>query len=212
MDREKRGLRSSILALALLFFAAPTLAQDDQFKAQADPHAQVEKITVELLNVIGNHAEQYPANELEYFAALGGLLEANVDFKFIARFVMGPYAKKASSEQRARFAQKFRESLIETYGRGLIGYSDQEIILLPHDALTPSQRRVTVRQEIRGDDGIYPLAYTMARKKTGEWMVINMRINGISLVKTFRSQFVQSAQRASGDIDAVIAGWSSEST
>ena len=131
MDREKRGLRSSILALALVFFAAPTLAQDDQFKAQADPHAQVEKITVELLNVIGNHAEQYPANELEYFAALGGLLEANVDFKFIARSVMGPYAKKASSEQRARFAQKFREGLIETYGRGLIGYSDQEIILLP---------------------------------------------------------------------------------
>ena len=212
MDREKRGLRSSILALALVFFAAPTLAQNDQFKALADPHAQVEKITVELLNVIGNHAEQYPANELEYFAALGGLLEANVDFKFIARSVMGPYAKKASSEQRARFAQKFREGLIETYGRGLIGYSDQEIILLPHDALTPSQRRVTVRQEIRGDDGIYPLAYSMARKKTGEWMVINMTINGISLGKTFRSQFVQSAQRAGGDIDVVIAGWSSEST
>ena len=125
---------------------------------------------------------------------------------------MGPYAKKASPTQRTIFAQKFREGLIETYGRGLIGYRDQQIILLPHDDLKSDQRRVTVKQEIRSDDGIYPLAYSMARKKTGQWMVINMTINGISLGKTFRSQFVQSAQRAGGDIDAAIAGWSSEST
>ena len=84
--------------------------------------------------------------------------------------------------------------------------------MLPHSALKAGQRRVTVKQEIRGDDGIYPLAYSMARKKTGEWMVINMTINGISLGKTFKSQFVQSAQRSGGDINGVIAGWSSEST
>ncbi|MDG0971599.1 MAG: ABC transporter substrate-binding protein [Porticoccaceae bacterium] len=212
MDTVKTGLRSSILALTLALFAPLILAQASQPKVEADPYAQVEQITVELLEVIGQHSEQYPANEAEYFAALGGLLDTNVDFKFIARSVMGPYAKKASSTQRATFAEKFRQGLIETYGRGLIGYSDQQIILLDHEDLKAGQRRVTVKQEIRGDDGVYPLAYSMARKKTGQWMVINMTINGISLGKTFRSQFVQSAQRAGGDIDATIAGWSSEST
>ena len=123
-----------------------------------------------------------------------------------------PMPKRLVPTQRAGFAQKFRQGLIETYGRGLIGYSDQQILLLDHDDLKAGQRRVTVKQEIRGDDGVYPLAYSMARKKTGQWMVINMTINGISLGKTFRSQFVQSAQRAGGDIDATIAGWSSKST
>jgi phospholipid transport system substrate-binding protein len=51
----------------------------------------------------------------------------------------------------------------------------------------------------------------MARKKTGQWMVVNVVINGINLGKTFRNQFVQSAQRAGGDVDQVINGWSSES-
>ena len=212
MDREQRGLRSSILAMTLMVISSLVQAQDAQPAPQSNPYAQVEQITVELLTIIGEHSEQYPANELAYFAALGGLLDASVDFTFIARSVMGPYAKKASPTQRTIFAQKFREGLIETYGRGLIGYRDQQIILLPHDDLKSDQRRVTVKQEIRSDDGIYPLAYSMARKKTGQWMVINMTINGISLGKTFRSQFVQSAQRAGGDIDAAIAGWSSEST
>ena len=51
----------------------------------------------------------------------------------------------------------------------------------------------------------------MARKKTGEWMVVNVVINGINLGKTFRNQFVQSAQRSGGNIDQVISGWSSDS-
>jgi phospholipid transport system substrate-binding protein len=32
-------------------------------------------------------------------------------------------------------------------------------------------------------------------------------INGINLGKTFRNQFVQSAQRSGGNIDKVISGW-----
>ena len=212
MNRVKIGLRSMVMTLAVLLAAPMVLAQESRLEAQKDPYALVEQITTELLGVIGEYAEQYPENEDEYFLALGSLLDVSVDFRFIAKQVMGPYFQTASPAQRNTFAQKFREGLIETYGRGLIGYSEQEIVLLPHSALKAGQRRVTVKQEIRGDDGIYPMAYSMARKKTGEWMVINMTINGISLGKTFKSQFVQSAQRSGGDIDGVIAGWSSEST
>ena len=61
---------------------------------------------------------------------------------------------------------------------------------------------------IRGADGGYPLAYTMAFKKsTGQWMILNMTINGISLRKTFQSQFLQSAKKLGGNIDQVVAGW-----
>jgi phospholipid transport system substrate-binding protein len=50
----------------------------------------------------------------------------------------------------------------------------------------------------------------MARKKTGEWMVINMTISGINLREIFRNQFSQAVQQSSGDIDAVISGWITE--
>ena len=172
------------------------------------PYEKIEQITVDLLNVIEQHREDYPVNQLAFFAALNSILDASVDFKYIAKQVMGPYAKTASTEQRELFAQAFRDGLVETYGRGLIGYSGQEMILLNHADIKPGQRKVVVKQEIRGIDGVYPLAYTMAFKKsTGQWMILNMTINGISLRKTFQSQFLQSAKKLGGNIDQVVAGW-----
>ena len=52
----------------------------------------------------------------------------------------------------------------------------------------------------------------MGLNKKAEWRVINVIINGINLGKTFRSQFVQAAQKNQGDLDQVIANWGSEAT
>lgn len=184
-----------------------TIAQDNA----SDPYQQIEQVTVELLDTIATHQVGYPENEKAYFASLESLLRDRIDFAFISRNVMGSYHKKATPEQRARFAATFRSGLVETYGRGLIGYENQEIVLVKAEKVAEGQRRLTVKQEIRSADTVYPLEYSMARKKTGQWMVVNVVINGINLGKTFRNQFVQSAQRAGGDIEKVINGWSSES-
>ena len=196
------------LALAgVMGFVSLSAAQDDT----SDPYQQIEQVTVELLNTIATHQDGFPENERAYFDGLDALLQDSIDFAFIARNVMGSYHKQATEEQRASFAATFRTGLIETYGRGLIGYENQEIVLVKVQAVPEGQRRLTVKQEIRSTDTVYPLEYSMARKKTGQWMVVNVVINGINLGKTFRNQFVQSAQRAGGDIDQVINGWSSES-
>ncbi len=198
------GLLAFTGAMGVVSLAA---AQDNT----SDPYLQIEQVTVELLDTIATHQVAYPANEEAYFDSLEQLLRDRIDFAFIARNVMGNYHKQATPEQRARFAATFRSGLVETYGRGLIGYENQEIVLVNAGEVAEGQRRLTVKQEIRSADTVYPLEYSMARKKTGQWMVVNVVINGINLGKTFRNQFVQSAQRAGGDVDQVINGWSSES-
>jgi phospholipid transport system substrate-binding protein len=100
--------------------------------------------------------------------------------------------------------------LVETYGRGLINYGDQKIVLINRTPLKQGQKTLVVQQEIRSSGNTYPLRYSMARKKTGEWMVINMTISGINLREIFRNQFSQAVQQSSGDIDAVISGWITE--
>ena len=199
-----------VLALSLtgaLGLVSLTVAED----VVSDPYQQIEQVTVELLDTIATYQAGYPENEAAYFDSLDALLRDRVDFAFIARNVMGSYNKVATAEQRARFAATFRSGLVETYGRGLIGYENQEIVLVKAGTVAEGQRKLTVKQEIRSADTVYPLEYSMARKKTGQWMVVNVVINGINLGKTFRNQFVRSAQRAGGDIEQVINGWSSES-
>ena len=195
------------IAVALLTVSAAMVSAAN---TASDPYKKIEEVSVELLDIIAAHRDTYPEAEAAYFDKLDQLLAAHVDFGFIARNVMGSYGRSASPEQRALFAKTFRDGLVETYGRGLIGYNDQKIVLLAAEPLAEGQRRVTVKQEIRSVDNVYPLEYSLARKKTGEWMVVNVVINGINLGKTFRNQFVQSAQRSGGDIDQVISGWLSD--
>ena len=204
----KKWFCMGLLTLAgALGVVSLTIAQDNA----SDPYQQIEQVTVELLETIAKHKDAYPENEKAYFNSLEGLLLGRIDFAFIARNVMGNYYKQATPEQRARFAATFRSGLVETYGRGLIGYENQEIVLVNVGQVAEGQRRLTVKQEIRSAETVYPLEYSMARKKTGQWMVVNVVINGINLGKTFRNQFVQSAQRAGGDLEQVINGWSSKS-
>ncbi|MDG1693930.1 MAG: ABC transporter substrate-binding protein [Porticoccaceae bacterium] len=172
-----------------------------------DPYEKIEKITQELISIISLHQKDYPKNEKQYFEAISDLLINTVDFNYIAKKVMGQYRANITKQQRLLFAEKFRQGLIETYGRGLINYGNQQIVLINRSPLKKGQKTLILQQEIVSSGNKFPLRYSMARKKTGEWMVINMTISGINLRDIFRNQFSQSVQQMSGDFDAVISGW-----
>ncbi len=96
---------------------------------------------------------------------------------------------------------------METYGRGLLTYSNQKIVVFPLPEADQGKRKVVVKQEIQGVEQTYPLQYSMGLNRDGEWKVINVTINGINLGQTFRNQFEQAAVKYNGDINQVIANW-----
>jgi len=195
----------SFFALILLLLAMPSQSQVIE-----DPYQKIESVSQQLVEIIAAHQKEYPKNEMQYFDAISNLMNGLVDFRYIAKKVMGPYRTMATQQQIALFAQIFRQGLIETYSRGLLNYKNQKIVLVEQKPLKNGQRKVVIKQEIRSSGNVFPLEYFMARKKTGEWMVINMSLSGINLRDIFRNQFLQAAQKSSGDIDTVIAGWTSE--
>ena len=74
--------------------------------------------------------------------------------------------------------------------------------------MSKEKRVIDAKQEIRGATAVYPLNYVMTKKrKTGEWNIVNVTLNGINLSKTFSSQFQNAARKSSGNIDTVIDGW-----
>ena len=158
------------------------------------PHQLVEKVTSEMLTTIIEHRDDFDNNPAPLIDKMNQLLDQLVDFTWIATNVMGPYRKGASLEQHQRFAETFRHSLVETYSRGMLTYSDEKILLIPPKNELGDSRKVVVSQEIHGAKDIYPLKYTMAKNRQGEWKILNVVINGINLGKTFRNQFVQAVE------------------
>ena len=94
-------IRNTLLGnvIGLLICVSQVAYTENVTAFENDPFQQIEQVTDELLKVIADHAEAYPANEQTYFAALSNLLEQHIDFNYIAKKVMGPYAKAATAEQ-----------------------------------------------------------------------------------------------------------------
>ena len=164
-------------------------------------------MTNQLLIIIDAHRSNYPENEEDYFLSLNNLLGDFVEFNFVAKRVMGSSYGKVDPELRKSFLDVFKRGLIESYGRGLMAYSNEEIVILNRQNL-PDTGRVIVKQEIQDGNSSYPLQYMMVRKRSDKtWTIVNVSLNGIDLTKTFASQFRNSITRHSGNLSKVIDSW-----
>ena len=197
-----------LLWVSLFFTAGQALANADP--APHSAHAIVQSVQDQLLSTIRNGENIVENDEEAYIGKVQLILAPVVDFSYIARGVMGGYAKQASSGQRERFAEVFKYGLVSTYARGMASYADREISIVPLKIEIGGRKSISVAQEIRGPDGVNRVSYTMKLNRKGDWKLVNVVLNGINLGITFRTQFYQAMKKSSGDMDYVIAGWSAE--
>lgn len=204
-SRKSPGFFMSTIACLLL--ASQLVLAGDAVKK---PEDVVEQVASDLFAV----AKANPgakANSEAYFNSIEKVLEPVVDFNFIAYVVMGESGKKASKEQRQQFAEVFKSGLVRSYAKGIANYADSEIKILPVEANPKKPGSVMVRQEVKDKGEIHHLAYSMRlNKKSNEWKLINVTLNGVNLGQSFRSQFTQALAKQGGDIDKVIETWLSE--
>jgi len=197
-----------LLWVSLLFTAGQALATAEL--AAHSAHAIVQDVQDQLLTTIRDDANIVEADEEAYFSKVQVILAPVVDFSYIARGVMGGYAKQASSEQRERFSEVFKYGLVSTYAKGMASYADRQIAIVPPKTEIGGRKSISVAQEIRGPDGVNRVSYTMKLNREGDWKLVNVVLNGINLGITFRTQFYQAMKKSSGNMDLVIADWSAE--
>jgi phospholipid transport system substrate-binding protein len=111
------------------------------------------------------------------------------DFVRMSRWVLGKNWRTASNEQKKQFIAEFRTLLVRTYAKALLEYTgEQKINYLPvHEGKDP--KKVVIRTEIIQDGGLpLPIHYTLYQKNDA-WKVIDIKVEGVSLVANYRSSF-----------------------
>lgn len=204
-------IRLGLYLLLLLSASMATVASANAPGEFVSPREAVKNSITRVLMRIETERERLDA-EPEYARELvREELDGLVDFKRITRLVMDEYFAKSSKEQKYAFLKVFKDGLINTYASGITLYQGQEITVLPTEEGDINGRRARVKTELSTNDGrVVPIHFSLYQDKRGAWMIENIIVNGLNLGKTFRAQFAQSAEQANGDIDQVIAGWSSE--
>jgi len=206
------------LLVAIYGHAAPVEVKPESVAApvssvaahQSEPHQLVQNITDELLSLLKSGKLDPVAQPEETYVHLSKVLDPVIAFDYIAKGVMGRYAKTVSSEQKTLFTERFKRGLVNTYGKGVSGFTNFQLTVLPPEGDISGQRKVSVVQEVRGSGSVNYVSYTMAQNKNNQWKLINVVLNGVNLGKTFRGQFAQEVQKNSGDVNKVIDTWGAD--
>ena len=194
--------RAVAMALCLLLLSGQALAQQT-------PEQLIRDSVDELVSEIDGRKDYFTQHPNELEALVDESLAEIADFRYIGASVMGRYFRNATPEQRTRFAEVFRQTLVDTYAKGLVSFDYRELRVLGGNA-GRYEGQASVEMEVVASDGqVYPVSYTL-RQDEGQWKVVNVLVNGINLGLTFRNQFDQSMRDYNRDYDAVIANWSPE--
>ncbi|MBI3774482.1 MAG: ABC transporter substrate-binding protein [Gammaproteobacteria bacterium] len=122
----------------------------------------------------------------------------NFDFTSMSASVLGKNWRGASDTQKQRFTQEFKLLLVRTYAKALVDNMDRKIATQPLRA-ADNATDVTVHTEIPQQGGFpLPINYSM-EIKDGAWKVYDVDIDGISMVKNYRTTFANEVKQGSVD-------------
>lgn len=180
---------SKRLAVFLTLCALSALLTATALAAPQSPARQaLETAITGILEDIKSPAYANPATR----ASMRGRIETDVrkifDFDEFASRTAGANWRSFTPEQKKAFSNAFADLLLSTYLEKIDGYNGEKI-LYTGEVSSPSGDRVEVQTDLKLNDGkTIPVAYRMLSKQ-GDWRVYDVLVEGISLVKNYRTQF-----------------------
>lgn len=123
-------------------------------------------------------------------ARIEGATNALFDYKLMARLSLG---KKEWGEldetKRNEYMGLFERRIKDSYLEKLHLYTDEKVVV--EAAKAGEKGRIHVPCYILAKDGKTEMLYKFYKAKSGEWLIYDVEIAGVSIVQTYRSQFAE---------------------
>ena len=178
-----RPMAAAVAALVATLLATPMAGEG---AAQATRSAPVMVISVTVDEVLAVLDDASLSSE-ERRSRIEKIAYRRFDFVTTSRLVVARYWKRFTPAQQEELVREFKAFLARTYGDRIDRYNQEQIEI------------VGERKEPRGDvsvltrivGGEYDAAEVdyRLRGKDGQWRIIDVKIEGISLVLNYRDQF-----------------------
>ena len=156
--------------------------------AAPSPDMVVKETADGVIDRIKTQRAELEANPEKIYDVVNELIIPNFDFVSMSKWVLGKNWKAATQAQRNEFMEQFKTLLVRTYARALLEYSDQEIKYFPVEQ-KPNSNLAVVKTELTSSSAQpFPVAYRM-HQKNEQWKVVDVAVDGVSLVSTYRGSF-----------------------
>jgi len=194
------------LTVAALMFSLVVLAARADVApvpnaASLGPQELVEQSAKRMLTELDANRATYVKDPSKLDNLVGTVLLPDFDTEYAARLVLGQNWRSATDDQRKRFVDAFYHSLLRNYGAALVDFTADRFVILPYKG-DPGATSATVHTQVKRATGEkVPVDFTLHKTDAG-WKAWDVVIEGISYVKSFRTDFGSEVQQQG--LDEVI--------
>ena len=112
---------------------------------------------------------------------------ARFDFPTMSKLVLAKYWKRFDDAQREAFLKEFKDFLAHRYGDRIDRYEQEKVEIVGEHAAKGGDAIIETRIHRPRAESV-AVDYRL-RNRGGDWRVIDVKIEGISLVSNYRDQF-----------------------
>ena len=175
---------NKVLAVLILIIIAP-LSQ-----AQDDPSIFLEQVASDMISKVEKNKDALKTNTLLAEKLVKETLLPAIDTEMFARKTLSSKTwETLSKQQQERFITQFINLVVGNYATGLSLYNGQTFTFSkPHYSKSGDYARVRSSMEQAGSTPII-IDYVLSIK-SGAWKITDLTIEGVSMSKSYRSQFL----------------------
>lgn len=179
---------------------AACLVSTPSSRAEVDnPAGFVERLGVEAIEMLADPA----LTERERTSEFRRILVAAFDLPTIARFVLGRHWRRATTEERQEFQSLLEDYIVTTYAARLGRYRGETLAV--GEARGECEGDILVASEIIPREGLTVRVDWRVRGEPGSYKIIDVVVEGISMVITQRSAFASVIQRSGGRVSGLLS-------
>jgi len=154
----------------------------------ADEVSEIKEMTKEKVDLVIKTLKDSSLSKEAKKESILKTIDGFFDFYRMAKYSLGKkHWKSLSKSGRKEFSKLFVERLKLSYLDKLDLYTDEEVVV--DEAKQKKKNRIEVLTHLVGKDDKMEMKYKLIKDKKKGWLVYDVEVLGVSIVKTYRSQF-----------------------
>lgn len=135
--------------------------------------------------------------------SLKTLVENQVDLEYVGKYLLGKYQRRATPEQIDEFSHLFIDYMVLSYSNQLKQFAGVDFKILK--ATETNNGAYLVNSKItQSNKDSFDIQWMVKKNASRQWQIIDILVNGLSMIATQRDEFVSVIRRQKGNIGKFI--------
>ena len=171
---------SSILGVLILTLGLVSSAM------AGEPQERLKGGIDKVIAILSDNSLKGPAKKAERQTKLRTVADGFFDWRELSKRAVAEHWSKYTPKQQDEFVASFSELLQKTYIRKLEKYNNEKVSYLKEQI---EGNQAFINTQVMQKEKSIPINYVMIKRD--QWMVYDVVVEGVSLVKNYRTQFAK---------------------